>query len=267
MDPTPHPAQPGTAQRPKTALVLSGGGMFGAYQAGVWSALAEFWKPDIVVGASVGSLNGWAIAGGAMGEDLHRSWLDPRRSERHRYRLPRSIYDGFIDPTSLEKWIRELHAQWTPGCAVGVALTELWSFRLRLFENSQVTWQHLAASCAVPLFLPSYVLGGTRFVDGGLVTPLPLWGAVAMGATRIVSVNLLAARANPVLAAGARLLRWTTGFKLQIPHDTHLVQINPKPALGLPQEMIFWHADRVERWFDRGRHDALAKKHFVCDMF
>ncbi len=267
MESDARPAPGSNPVRPKTALVLSGGGMFGAYQAGVWSVLAEFWKPDLVVGASVGSLNGWAIAGGATGDDVHRSWLDPRRAEEHRYRWPRSIYDGFIDPSSLERWIQELHAQWTPGCEVGVALTEMWSFGLRLARNREVTWRHLAASCGVPLFLPSYVIEGRRYADGGLVTPLPLWGALEMGAERIVSVNLMGARANPVLAAGARLLRWKTGFQFHVPGSAKLVQINPKPALGAPQEMIFWRRDRIERWFDRGRHDALAKKQFVCDMF
>src|SRR2546427_8151414 len=44
-------------QMTKTALVLSGGGMFGAYQAGVWKALSHELSPDIVVGASVGALD------------------------------------------------------------------------------------------------------------------------------------------------------------------------------------------------------------------
>jgi predicted acylesterase/phospholipase RssA len=42
----------------KRALVLSGGGMFGAWQAGAWSVLARHFQPDLVVGASAGSLNG-----------------------------------------------------------------------------------------------------------------------------------------------------------------------------------------------------------------
>ena len=43
----------------KTALVLSGGGARGAYQVGVWKALEELnIKCDIVVGSSVGSING-----------------------------------------------------------------------------------------------------------------------------------------------------------------------------------------------------------------
>ena len=54
------------AVKPKTAVVLSAGGNYGAYQAGAWEVLAPIVEPDIVVGASVGSLNGWAIAGDYM---------------------------------------------------------------------------------------------------------------------------------------------------------------------------------------------------------
>ena len=43
----------------KTALVLSGGGSRGAYQVGAWRALEELgWTFDMVIGVSVGSLNG-----------------------------------------------------------------------------------------------------------------------------------------------------------------------------------------------------------------
>ena len=44
------------------ALVLSAGGMFGAYQVGAWKVLADVFQPDLIVGASIGAVNGWAIA-------------------------------------------------------------------------------------------------------------------------------------------------------------------------------------------------------------
>ena len=48
-----------TKKRKKTALVLSGGGSRGAYEAGAWQALVETGiEIDIVTGASVGSING-----------------------------------------------------------------------------------------------------------------------------------------------------------------------------------------------------------------
>ena len=60
----------------KTALVLSGGGSRGAYQAGVWQALREMGIPiHMVTGTSVGAINGAAIAQGAFSEarELWRS--------------------------------------------------------------------------------------------------------------------------------------------------------------------------------------------------
>ena len=49
----------------KIALVLSGGGSRGAYQCGVWQALSELGiKIDIVVGVSVGAINGAMVVQG-----------------------------------------------------------------------------------------------------------------------------------------------------------------------------------------------------------
>lgn len=60
----------------KRALVLAGGGAKGSYQVGVWRALQELdWTPDIITGASVGTLNGCLFTMGKIqeAEDLWRS--------------------------------------------------------------------------------------------------------------------------------------------------------------------------------------------------
>jgi predicted acylesterase/phospholipase RssA len=198
--------------------------MFGAYQAGVWSVLSEAFRPDIVVGASVGSLNGWAISSGATGEDLLSAWRDESRGVRHRLRIPRSWRDGFIDPAELESWIQQHYLAWTPRTRVGVALTKMWNFRPVLFTGSQITWRHLAASCAVPAFLPQYRLDGVWYADGGLLGALPLWGAIKMGATRIVTVNVLvdgAFGANSALGA-------------PVPDSASAGRQDPRPQSALP---------------------------------
>ena len=59
----------------KTALVLSGGGSRGAYQAGAWRALDELGiKFDMVVGVSVGAINGAMVVQNErqFSEDLWR---------------------------------------------------------------------------------------------------------------------------------------------------------------------------------------------------
>src|ERR1039457_6584211 len=62
------------------ALVLSAGGMFGAYQAGVWNVLSRRFQPDLVVGTSAGALNGWAIAGGCPPAELVDMWRGRARA-------------------------------------------------------------------------------------------------------------------------------------------------------------------------------------------
>ena len=50
-----------TAYRRDRALLLSGGGARGAYEIGVWKYLCEMkWRPDLICGTSVGSVNGAA---------------------------------------------------------------------------------------------------------------------------------------------------------------------------------------------------------------
>jgi NTE family protein len=74
------------------ALVLSAGGMYGSYQAGAWKALAGVFQPDLIVGASIGAVNGWAIAGGCAPDELIRRWLnmEPARTSLRRFERQRN---------------------------------------------------------------------------------------------------------------------------------------------------------------------------------
>lgn len=74
------------ANQPKRILVLSGGGGRGAFHAGVYQYLMEAnkggvdeahavpWKPDVVVGTSIGAVNGAAIAQGLSPDELVEIW-------------------------------------------------------------------------------------------------------------------------------------------------------------------------------------------------
>jgi NTE family protein len=77
----------------QTVLVLQGGGALGAYQAGVYEALAEHGaRPDWVAGISIGAINAAIIAGNAPGERLKhlRAFWDLVSSELQ-YRLDEPI--------------------------------------------------------------------------------------------------------------------------------------------------------------------------------
>ena len=78
---------------PIRTLVLSGGGGRGAFHAGAYQYLMEAgksgvdadhaaaWSPDIVVGTSIGAVNGAAITQGLTPTELNRFWLSLREKD------------------------------------------------------------------------------------------------------------------------------------------------------------------------------------------
>ncbi len=239
----------------KTALVLSAGGMFGAYQAGVWEALAGRFRPDVVVGVSVGALNGWAIAGGCTPEELTARWLDPRCAAlaRPRWAAP---WRGLLDGAALHEEIQRLYAEFEPCCSVGVVATELARLRPRLFRDGEIRWRCLAASCAAPFCYPPVRVDGRLYADGGILSPAPVWAAVAMGAQRVVLVHLLPKPVSRLLRLAVRIVRALASQPPRGLCSAAIVTIAPSEPLGRLRDSLFWDAANVERWIRAGRHDA-----------
>ncbi len=71
--------------RPIRALILSGGGARGAYEAGVVGALAEHMRFDVVCGTSIGAVNGFAVAQG-LAPKLGDIWREAAESNVVAYR-------------------------------------------------------------------------------------------------------------------------------------------------------------------------------------
>ena len=123
----------------RKALVLSAGGMFGAYQAGAWEVLSASFKPDIVVGASIGCLNGWAIAGGCDPRELSDRWIGLNDTSRK------------LDGQKLHRWIQDLYAAYQPQMQYGVVVTDLLRLKPKLFTTPGIGWStspHRARSSA-----------------------------------------------------------------------------------------------------------------------
>ncbi|MGH9673954.1 MAG: patatin-like phospholipase family protein [Bryobacteraceae bacterium] len=236
------------------ALVLSGGGMFGAYQAGAWDALSANFRPDIVIGSSVGALHAWLIAGGAPAAEIIRLWrVNPGAL---RWRLPRSPWDGLVDASAFEARVRSIHEAWRPRIPVGIVTTEWRALRPRLYRDSEIGWRHLASSCAVLGALPQYGLDGRRSSDGGLLGALPLWAAGEAGATSVVAIDLLPRMPFPVPWM-LRLLRAVSPSR-DWAFSGLVVRIAPQRRLGGLRDAAIWNRDNVERWIAQGRADASA---------
>ncbi len=204
-----------------TALVLSAGGMFAAWEIGVWKILRDQFTPDLIVGASAGAWNGWAIAGGATPDELIRDWLDPLTATLMQPGLHSA---GFLRPDALHAKARDLFSRYQPRVPFGLTVVELPRFRARLVRDSQITWRHLAATCSIPLAFPPVSVDGKRYVDGGLMGALPLWAAEEMGATRAIALNCLTTRPFRLMR---RSLRWSQ------PRTTlETIRIEPSLPLG-----------------------------------
>jgi NTE family protein len=177
------------------ALVLSGGAAFGAYQAGAWAALAEAgWRPDLVVGASIGAINGFALSRGASVDELRDLWtIWPGRlleSGGVRGRLPvwgqRRMFRRWLDQVVSEFSMRP--RRWP----LRITVTEMLTMNVRTFDDGEITAKHLMASCALPGVMPAVRINGKLCIDGGFLYRLPLRAALKAGATQAVTVDLLA---------------------------------------------------------------------------
>src|SRR5690242_4926817 len=112
--------------------------MFGAYQAGAWKALARRFRPDVVIGASVGALNAWAIAGGADPSDLIAHWLGGANARLAGLRLSRQPWRSLLDAGPLEERIAALWKGYQPRVEIGIVAVELRTLRPRLFRNTDI---------------------------------------------------------------------------------------------------------------------------------
>jgi predicted acylesterase/phospholipase RssA len=222
----------------KRALVFSSGGIFGAWQAGVWRGLAEEleWTPDIVVGASVGSLNGYAVAGGATPEELCAFWMRP---EVGRLR-------------NLPETIRGLMERYSLRMDFAVTMTDLLRMKPKISRGSDVTWRHLAASCAIPGVLPQRRIGGRWYTDGGLLNPLPVWAAVELGATEIIGVHALPEIPSTVLKPVVKGIRAAFGHHPPVPDGVRVLMIEPEGPLGSLTAALKWNEENVARWIAQG---------------
>ncbi|HXG33099.1 MAG TPA: patatin-like phospholipase family protein [Bryobacteraceae bacterium] len=239
----------------RTALVLSAGGMFCAWQAGVWSALAGRLRPDVVIGVSAGALNAWAIAAGCSPEQIEAWWLDPGLAQCSRLRFPWPPWSGLLDPAPLRAFLQRLAAL-EPRIEVLIATTELPALRPRLFRGCEVGWEHLAASCAVPLCFPPVKLGGAWHVDGGLLCALPLWALTEARVRRAVAVHVLREPPSRWMAALLGAVRRKARGLAAIPPHVSVELIAPESPLGSVWDAFFWRRENIERWIEAGRQAA-----------
>jgi NTE family protein len=184
------------------AFVLGGGGQLGASEVGMLRALLERGiRPGLVVGTSVGAINGAAVASEpsmAMVDRLQATWSDIERSD---------VFAGsfFNRLATLARTGTHLHGndalRATLTEALPIALIEDLPVRFGCvaasIERAAEHWlltgplvDAVLASAAVPGILPPVEVRGEHYIDGGIVNSIPVDRAVALGASRIFVMHV-----------------------------------------------------------------------------
>jgi NTE family protein len=182
--------------------VLSGGGVLGALQVGQMRALVEAGiTPDLIVGTSVGALNGATFAARPTLEGLDaladvwirldssdlfpgsrvaRAWKMLRRGEAL---YPNSGIRSLAEHIGVKTY-EELQIP------LRVVASNLRTGKEQVFSTGSLT-DTILASTAMPGVFSPVILDGESYVDGGVVNNVPISVAVAAGAKNVYVLNCL----------------------------------------------------------------------------
>jgi NTE family protein len=182
-------------QPPRIGLALGGGAARGFAHVGVIQVLEEAGiRPAIVTGTSAGSLVAALYASGKSGSQLQQvaelmdeatftDWIFPIFSR------------GILRGDALARYVhtqvngRRIEDMVMP---LGIVATDLNNGQGVLFQRGD-TATAVRASSAVPAIFPPVKISGREYVDGGLVSPVPVRYARQMGAELIIAVDISSA--------------------------------------------------------------------------
>lgn len=195
------------------ALVLGGGGAKGAYQMGAWKAFLELdMQFDMIVGTSIGSLNGAAMVQGDFdrASELwnkieYKNVFGEGRGEIEisttldivKYALSDFLLEGSFDTNLLEdlinQYISEERVRSSP-VGFGLMTVEIPSMRPHGMMKKDIPDGRLhaflmASSACFPIFKPKEI-DGVKYIDGGYYDNLPINLALTQGAQEVVAVDL-----------------------------------------------------------------------------
>jgi NTE family protein len=179
------------------AFVLGGGGVLGAVEVGMLRALFRAGiRPDLVVGTSIGAVNGVLVAAEPVEEvtnRLARVWASVEAREVYGDSLARQVR-RFVARTHLHSpgpLRRLLERQLGAGCTFEDLAVPFHCCAASIeraaehwFSTGRVVPAVLASS-AVPGLLPPAKIDGEHYLDGGIVNSIPVGRAVELGAATI----------------------------------------------------------------------------------
>ena len=174
----------------RIALVLGGGAARGFAHIGVLKILESNGIPiHMIVGTSAGSFVGSLYAYGLNAYQIQKLSLDIQRSDIADFTIPDN---GFIKGDLLEEYVNRMLRNTTmeklriPFYATA---TELPNGKETVFGTGN-TGKAVRASCSIPGVFNPAMIGNKMYVDGGVVSPVPVDAAKRLGADVVIAVDI-----------------------------------------------------------------------------
>ncbi|MEG0171794.1 MAG: patatin-like phospholipase family protein [Acinetobacter sp.] len=179
-------------KRPVVALVLGSGGARGYAHIGVLEVLEQQGiRPDFIVGTSAGSIVGSIYASGKSAAEMREIALKLKANDVRELNVS---LKGFLDGKKVEDYVNEqVHNMPLQKMKIPmyVVATELKDGTKTVFNHGN-TGQAVRASASIPsMFVPTKIRN-IEYVDGGLVSPVPVEVARDLGADIVIAVDILA---------------------------------------------------------------------------
>jgi NTE family protein len=238
----------GHSQEP--ALVLSGGGAMGALQAGMLQVLSRRgFMPSRIVGTSVGALNGAFLAfhPGQTGADMLADvW---RGLERERYMKANPVRialriaarkrylfrsDFLQELVATHSVVDDFSATEVP---LFITATNLDTGRKHVFSEGSVS-QAVLASTAIPGVFDPVAVNGHSFIDGGVTSNLDLTTAVALGAKKVLAIDLSHCFEQPQPANVMDVITRTVDIVMRERVDHDIEHLSARADIALLQPRI-----------------------------
>lgn len=263
-----------------TAFVLSGGASLGAVQVGMLRGLADAGTtPDLIVGTSVGALNGGWIASrpdGAGLDALADLWRSLSRNDVFPTRPILGLL-GFLGrrpnllPNSGLRRLLTDHLEFSrlqdAPIPLHVVATDVLSGHDVLLSSGDAV-EAILASAAIPAVFPPVKINGRYLIDGGVVNNTPLSHAIALGADRVwvLPTGYSCALAKPprgALAMGLHALNLAINQRLAVDiarfEDSVDLRVIPQPCpIGI-SPVDFSHSGELIERSDTRTREWLAK--------
>lgn len=177
----------------RRALILCGGGARGAMEVGFFQAITDLGISfDLVVGSSVGALNGACIAAGMTPRELADLWRSIRRSDVLAWSWPALWRGGglmTLDP------LRRLLRKTLPVFRFEDLKIPLVVTATDLQAGVPVSWhdtgdvvEPVVASMSLPGISPPVAIDGHQLVDGGVANNVPFAPALERGAHEMLLI-------------------------------------------------------------------------------